>query len=166
MLLTILTSLVLPAVVLTAPSSLARRAAEDNCAPIAYTLSDYILTTSAVSARVDFTVKSSFVDTTGIVDAVIHGVDCGADGPTIPNNNVCRTADRKLLFDLRGPQSQAYYQLTHTWTCNGYTWMSGTPVQIDPLDCTDDGTKRICRGGPQTIKPQNVRKICNSPTHC
>jgi hypothetical protein len=27
-----------------------------------------------------------------------------------------------LLFDLRGPQDQAYYQVTHTWTCNGYVF--------------------------------------------
>jgi hypothetical protein len=41
--------------------------------------------------------------------------------------------------------------------------MSGNAIKIDPLNCYDEGDKRVCTGEPQTFAPQNVRKICNAP---
>ncbi|KAH7359552.1 hypothetical protein BKA66DRAFT_427227 [Pyrenochaeta sp. MPI-SDFR-AT-0127] len=161
---TTLAAVLLPSVIFAAPSTLVARASDELCAPTSYTLSDYILVTSASSAYVNFNLKSAFADTTIITDAVIGGANCVADGPTIPNSNECRVEGRRLLFDLRAPQDQAYYQITHTWICNGATWMSGNAVNIDPLNCNDyDGT-RICNGDPQTFAPQNVRRICAGPT--
>jgi hypothetical protein len=46
---------------------------------------------------------------------------------------------------------------------NSKTWMSGNDVTIAPLNCNDADGKHTCSGGPQTIIPQNVRQICNSP---
>jgi hypothetical protein len=116
MLFTILTA-VLPAIALAAPTAVSVRA--ESCAPNSYTISDFTLSTSATSAYLDFNFKSSFASDVGIVDTVISGANCHADGASIPNANECRVADRKLLFDLRAPQDQARYQITHTWTCNG-----------------------------------------------
>lgn len=159
-----LTTLLLPSAILAASSNLVTRAGDELCAPTSYTLSDYVLVTSASSAYLNFNFKSAFADTTIVTDPVIGGASCVADGSTIPNSNECRVNGRRLLFDLRAPQDQAYYQITHTWTCNSATWMSGNAVKIDPINCNDyDGT-RVCSGGPQTFAPQNVRKICGSPT--
>ncbi|KAF1940418.1 hypothetical protein EJ02DRAFT_229811 [Clathrospora elynae] len=150
-------------IALAAPFTIDTRA-DDNCTPISYTLTDYTLVTSPDSASVNFNLKSSFADGTGVEDAVQGGASCNASGAQLPNNNVCDVADRRLLFDLRGPQDQAYYQVTHTWTCNGATWISGTPVKVDPLICSFAGSTCTCTGGPMTFAPQNVRKICNSPS--
>ncbi|KAH8709991.1 hypothetical protein GQ44DRAFT_714941 [Phaeosphaeriaceae sp. PMI808] len=111
-------SLLLPAVILAAPATVEARA-DENCTPSIYTLTDFTLITSATAACVNFNFQSSFKDTSGIEDAVMTGSNCQADGPSIPNSNVCSARDRRLLFDLRAPQEQAHYQITHTWTCNG-----------------------------------------------
>ncbi|KAI4616341.1 uncharacterized protein J4E87_008854 [Alternaria ethzedia] len=149
------------AVAVAAPASLAVRG-DEGCIPVSYTISDYKLVTSATSGSVDFNFKSSFSGG-GNDDPVQNGVHCGGSGASVPNNNECQVADRRLLFDLRGPQDQAYYQISHSWTCSGNQWISGTAVKIDSLNCHTDGDKRVCTGGPQTFAPQNVRKICNSP---
>ncbi|KAF1843315.1 uncharacterized protein K460DRAFT_357064 [Cucurbitaria berberidis CBS 394.84] len=156
-------AVLLPTAILAAPSSLSARAGDEQCAPTSYTLSNYTLSTSGSYAFVDFNFKSTFTDNSIINDAVIDGANCKADGPTIPNNNECRVEGRKLLFDLRGPQEQAFYQITHTWVCNDATWMSGNSVKVEPLNCVDNAGTRICSGGPLSIVPQNVRKICGSP---
>ncbi|CAO2652776.1 Nn.00g021870.m01.CDS01 [Neocucurbitaria sp. VM-36] len=161
---TTLTTLLLPTAILAAPSSLSARAGDEQCAPTTYTLSDYTLVTSGSYAYVNFNFKSTFSDSTIIKDVVIGGANCQADGQTIPNSNECRVEGRKLLFDLRGPQEQAYYQITHTWTCNDATWMSGNAIKVEPLNCNESDGTRTCSGGPQTFAPQNVRKICSTPT--
>jgi hypothetical protein len=114
-----ITSLLLPSVILAAPTALDARA-DESCAPISYTLSDFILATSSSAASVDFNFESTFANTSGIQDSVIGGANCYATGVSIPNNNVCDVPDRKLLFDLRAAQDKARYQITHTWICNGY----------------------------------------------
>lgn len=45
------------------------------------------------------------------------------------------------------------------------TWMSGNDVTVSPqnLICTESDGVRKCSAGPQTIDPQNVRRICNAP---
>jgi hypothetical protein len=113
-----ITALLLPSVILAAPVSLDARA-DESCAPTSYTLSDFTLTTSSSAASVDFNFRSSFANATGIEDSVTSGANCYATGVSIPNNNVCDVADRKLLFDLRAAQDKARYQITHTWVCNG-----------------------------------------------
>jgi hypothetical protein len=134
------------------------------CTPSSYTVSDYTLTTSLTSGSVDFTFTSTFSSPDTITDLVQDGAHCSASGPSVPNSNECEVANRRLLFDLRGPQEQAYYQITHMWSCNGGTWLSGNAVKIDPLACRTEGDKRICTGGFMTFAPQNVRKICSTPT--
>jgi hypothetical protein len=145
------------------PATLSMRG-DEACTPTAYTISDYTLVTSPTSASVDFTFKSTFSSADTINDSVQDGAHCSASGSSVPNSNECQVANRRLLFDLRGPQEQAYYQITHTWSCNGSTWLSGNAVKVDPLDCHTEGDERICTGGPLTFAPQNVRKICNTPT--
>jgi hypothetical protein len=113
-----ITTLLLPSVILAAPAALDARA-DDACAPTSYTLSDFRLVTSSSTATVDFNFKSTFANTTGIEDSVTSGANCYVTGASIPNNNVCDVADRKLLFDLRAPQDEARYQITHTWVCDG-----------------------------------------------
>jgi hypothetical protein len=114
---TTITALLLPAVALAAPATVDVRA--EKCAPTSYTLSYYVLAVSGSSAYVNFNFESNFADTNGIEDSVITGANCNASGSSIPNNNVCSAPDRKLLFDLRAPQDQAHYQITHTWICDG-----------------------------------------------
>jgi hypothetical protein len=104
-------------VALAAPAALSTRA--EPCAPTSYTISGYSLSYSSTAAVVDFNVKSTFASTTGIVDSVINGSSCHAEGASIPNSNECSAPGRKLLFDLRAPQDQARYQITHTWVCDG-----------------------------------------------
>jgi hypothetical protein len=109
----------LPTVILAAPTTLDIRA-DEPCAPTSYSLSDFTLEISSTAASVDFTFQSIFKDTSAIEDSVTTGANCHAEGASIPNNNVCDVADRKLLFDLRDRQDKAHYQITHTWICNGY----------------------------------------------
>jgi hypothetical protein len=43
--------------------------------------------------------------------------------------------------------------------------MSGNDVTIANLVCdTQDGVRTCKAGAPQSIVPQNVRRICNTPT--
>ncbi|KAF2824333.1 hypothetical protein CC86DRAFT_54283 [Ophiobolus disseminans] len=157
MLFTTITTLFLSSVAFAAPTALDARA--ENCAPTSYTISDFFLSTSSSHAVVSFHFQSTFADTTGIDDSVTNGSTCYAEGASIPNSNECSAPRRKLLFDLRGPQNTARYQITHTWVCNGKTWMSGNDVTVGPLNCPDSN----CTAGPQTFAPQNVRQICGSP---
>jgi hypothetical protein len=112
---TLLATLLLPSLILAAPTP----RATDPCAPTLYTLSAFTLTTSPTTASVAFTFQSSFASTLNISDAVTSGATCSASGDSLPDNNVCDVADRKLLFDLRAPQTEARYQITHTWVCDG-----------------------------------------------
>ncbi|KAF1830031.1 hypothetical protein BDW02DRAFT_602027 [Decorospora gaudefroyi] len=158
---TTILSTIFASTALAAPSMSTR--SDEICTPISYTISDYTLTTSPGSSSVTFTMKSIF-PADNPTDPVQQGAHCSGSGPTVPNNNVCAVANRRLLFDLRGPQEQAYYQITHTWSCNGATWMSGTALKIEPLTCHTEAQKRICTAAPTTFVPGNVRRICNAPT--
>lgn len=161
---TSLTTFLLPATILALPNSLDART--DPCAPTSYSLTDFTLVTSATSAYLNFNFKSSFANTANIEDSVITGSNCQASGPSIPNNNACSAPNRNLLFDLRGPQDTAHYQITHTWKCNGKQWMSGNDVTVGPLNCNTVDGVRTCSGpigGTQTITPQNVRQIPTGP---
>ena len=109
---------VFASVVMAAPATLNVRG-DEVCTPTSYTISDYILITSATSGSVDFTMTSSF-SVGDLDDQVQSGAHCSASGASVPNANACQVPQRRLLFDLRGPQDQAYYQITHTWSCNGY----------------------------------------------
>jgi hypothetical protein len=88
---------------------------DSACTPVSYTLSDYSLTTSPSSGVVDFKLTSFFSVGNG-PDPVQYGAHCHSSGA---NSNECDVAGRRLLFDLRGPLEQAYYQITHTWVCGG-----------------------------------------------
>ncbi|KAG9191867.1 hypothetical protein G6011_10601 [Alternaria panax] len=145
-------------VAMAAPDSFDSRG-DEGCIPISYTISDYKL---GKSWLVEFAFKSIF-PTDNVDDSVQASTHCGGSGVTVPNNNECQVSNRRLLFDLRGPQEQAYYQISHSWTCRSNQWMSGNAVKVDSLDCYNDGDERVCTSGPQTLAPQNVRKICNSP---
>jgi hypothetical protein len=47
---------------------------------------------------------------------------------------------------------------------NSKTYMSGNDVTVTDLVCDTVGDVRSCSAaGPQSIVPQNVRKICNAP---
>lgn len=158
---------VLPTVTFALPKDLTARQAEP-CAPAGYTLSDFTLVTSPTSAYLNFNFKSTFAnaDYTVIIDTVTTGSNCQADGPQIPNNNACSAPNRNLLFDLRGPQDTAHYQITHTWQCNGKQWMSGNDVTVGPLNCNTVDSVRTCAGpvgGVQQIAPQNVRQLPGRP---
>jgi hypothetical protein len=112
----------LPAAITAAPSALSTRAGDELCAPTSYTLSDYVLVTSNASASVSFKFESEFALNAPAEDLVQNGLTCDASGPVIPNNNECTAAGgktRELLFDLRAPQDQSHYQISHTWRCNG-----------------------------------------------
>jgi hypothetical protein len=112
-------------------------------------------------------VKSRFADLTGITDVIADGTTCHADGSPIPNNdNTCNKTERKLIWDLRDSQEKTHYQFTHTWVCNGATWMSGTDVKIDTHYCviSDNGNVKECAADMLTVQPQNVRQICGTPT--
>lgn len=116
---TFLTTL-LTSTALALPSTLhPRQAGDELCTPTSYTITSYKLNTSATEAYVGFDIESAFPQPDHVTDPVIGGTMCEATGDSIPNSNECFVAGRRLLFDLRGPQEQAYYQITHTWGCNG-----------------------------------------------
>jgi hypothetical protein len=111
-----------PAAITAAPSALTTRAGDELCAPTSYTLSDYVLVTSNASASVSFKFESEFALNAPTEDLVQDGLTCDASGPVIPNTNECTATGgktRKVLFDLRAPQDQSRYQISHTWSCNG-----------------------------------------------
>jgi hypothetical protein len=112
---------ILPAIfasaVMAAPTTLEIRS-DEACTPVSYTISDYVLSIGPGLGAVDFNMKS-FFSVGNNVDPVQYGAHCHGAGTSVPNSNECDVAGRRLLFDLRGPQEQAYYQVTHTWTCNG-----------------------------------------------
>jgi hypothetical protein len=115
-------AVLLPTTIMASPSALTARAGDELCAPTLYTLSNYVLVTSDASAYLSFNFKSEFPSGTPAQDPVQSGFVCDAVGPVIPNNNVCNingVKNRELLFDLRAPQDQSHYQITHTWACNG-----------------------------------------------
>ncbi|CAI9636076.1 hypothetical protein GT037_001100 [Alternaria burnsii] len=150
------------AAAIAAPTTMNGRG-EEGCVPTSYTISDYKLVTSPTSGSVDFTFKSVFPTGSTIDDPVQVGAHCSGSGTSVPNSNECQVANRRLLFDLRGPQDEAYYQITHSWTCSGNQWLSGNAIKVDSLECHNEGDKRVCTGEPQTFAPQNVRKVCNLP---
>lgn len=105
-------------VAVASPAALNMRA-DEACTPTSYTISEYSLVTSPTSGSVHFTFQSAFASGATIVDSVQNGALCSASDSSVPNSNECQVPSRRLLFDLRGPQEQAYYQITHTWSCNG-----------------------------------------------
>lgn len=105
-------------VAMASPAALNMRA-DQACTPTSYTVSEYTLVTSPTSGSVHFTFQSAFAPGATINDSVQSGAQCSASDASIPNSNECQVPNRRLLFDLRGPQEQAYYQITHTWSCNG-----------------------------------------------
>lgn len=109
---------VFAAAAIAAPTTMNGRG-EEGCVPTSYTISDYKLVTSPTSGRVDFKFKSVFPTGSTIDDPVQAGAHCSGSGTSVPNSNECQVANRRLLFDLRGPQDEAYYQITHSWTCSG-----------------------------------------------
>jgi hypothetical protein len=111
-------SMVFAAAAMAVPASLDVRN-DEGCVPVSYTISDYKLVTSAIFGSVDFKLKAFFSTSGNINDPVQDGAHCSGSGVSVPNNNECQVADRRLLFDLRGPQDQAYYQISHTWSCSG-----------------------------------------------
>jgi hypothetical protein len=116
-------AVLLPAAIIAAPSALQARSGDELCAPTSYFLSDYVLYTSSVFSYVQFSFRSEFAPDALIEDIVQSGLDCEAADTVIPNNNECSIENvktRKLLFDLRAPQDQAHYQISHTWVCNKY----------------------------------------------
>ncbi|KAF2019296.1 hypothetical protein BU24DRAFT_489288 [Aaosphaeria arxii CBS 175.79] len=159
-----LTFLLLPSLALSSPL-LTRQTSP--CAPTSYTITNYLYTTSPSSgATVHFTFQSHFPDPSLIQDAVSSPTSCDAKSPdgTIPNSNAC-TADRRLLFDLRGPQERGEWQVSHSWRCDGQEWMASTPVKFEPLNCaaTEEGGS-ICSSPDVVVTPLNVRRICGGPT--
>jgi hypothetical protein len=172
-----LITLLLTSIAFAAPL-LSTRAIEP-CAPNLYTLSHFNLTTSPTSALVDFNFIALYPSNAGIEDPVsqLHnpysshtyfpqvmlGTKCHAEGTTIPNNNVCSAPNRRLLFDLRGPEETAHYQITHTWKCNGEEWMSGNDLTIGPLECHVVNGERMCSLFELNFRPQNVRKVAGGP---
>ncbi|KAH4024442.1 hypothetical protein HBI49_154590 [Parastagonospora nodorum] len=153
----------LPIVSLAAPAALQVRPSE-LCAPTSYALSKFVLSTSSATSSVAFSFQSVFAPGPNITDAVLSGATCSATGNPLPNNNECSVEERKLLFDLAGPPASAKYRITHTWTCDGATWMSGNDVAMKDLDCSTASGVTTCTGGPQTVEPQNLRKTCGTPT--
>jgi hypothetical protein len=115
---------ILPAVfataIMAAPTAVEIRG-DEVCAPVSYTISDFILQISPSTGTANFNMKS-FFSVGNLEDEVQWGVHCRGAGSSVPNSNECKAEKRHLLFDLRGPQEQAYYQITHTWYCNGYVF--------------------------------------------
>ncbi|PSN69253.1 hypothetical protein BS50DRAFT_336804 [Corynespora cassiicola Philippines] len=162
-----LSTLVLPTLLLASPTPLVPRQ-DDACAPTSYTITNYSYTAvSGKDAHLSFDFQPNFSDPSIISDPVGASTSCTIDAPsgTIPNSNECSSPGRSLLLDLRAPQEQAYYQITHTWGCNGQEWMSGTAVKIQPLQCEQsaEAGSMLCASEAQTFAPQNVRKICWTP---
>ncbi|KAF2684379.1 hypothetical protein K458DRAFT_338451 [Lentithecium fluviatile CBS 122367] len=169
MLFSTLTTFLLPAMALAAPASLSARQ-DTACAPTSYTITDFKYTTGASSSNptVHFGFKSVFSNPSIISDPSSGGAACDSTGATLdsfPNETECSTGRANLMYDLRARVDQANFQIIHQWHCNGQTWMSSTPHKITPLACTpgSDGST-TCTSAAQTFAPENVRRICSTPT--
>ncbi|KAF2275676.1 uncharacterized protein EI97DRAFT_378818 [Westerdykella ornata] len=167
-LLPLLLPLLLPTLTLSSPLSPRQ---PNPCIPTSYTITDFHYTSSPSSgAHIAFTFHSSFPDLSIIDDAAASttGTLCEANsapGTPIPNSNVCVTGRRNLVFELRGSQERADFQVVHGWRCGGQEWLSSTHRKIDPLSCSLDvaGTLR-CTSTQNSFQPENVRRICATPT--
>lgn len=121
MLCTTFVALLLPIAIMAIP---ARKPAtgDDQCAPVSYTLTEYVREANPDYNFVSFNIQTSYTVDSPAIDLVKAGVNCEADGVTIPSGSIqCNKKGEKLedlAFMLRGKQSEANYRIHHKWQCN------------------------------------------------
>lgn len=95
---------------------------DDRCTPVSYTLTEYVREISPDYGFVSFNIQSAFTAGSPAKDTVETGVNCEADGVTIPaSSNKCNARGEKLedlVFYLRGKQDEGRYRFHHQWQCN------------------------------------------------
>ncbi|KAF2996679.1 hypothetical protein E8E13_004475 [Curvularia kusanoi] len=167
MLFTKIATSLFPVAIIAAPAH-KPQARVDDCVPVTYTLTEYVITASKSFYYVSFNVQSSYTANSPVDDVVSAGVNCEADGAEIPeSNNKCSIGGHKfdnVVFDRVGTSGETGYRLHHTWQCNDATWQSTTEVLFDQLNCgngVDDnhGETVACNSGPVIVQPQNVQKV-------
>ncbi|KAF2002230.1 hypothetical protein P154DRAFT_521061 [Amniculicola lignicola CBS 123094] len=156
----------------TGATGVTARQQSQPCAPLSYTISNYLYDSKVDGpARLLFVFKSEFRNTSiGIItDPAQEGSKCEvvSETETLPMEGECSTGRGNLMFNIRGRvgQETGDLQIIHDWRCEGQEWLSSTHHKMENLDCTarPDGTQS-CFGGPDTFEPENVRRICSTPT--
>ncbi|KAF3043628.1 hypothetical protein E8E12_001609 [Didymella heteroderae] len=169
MLFTSVAALLFPVAIMAAPAS-KPAPGDDQCTPVAYTVSEYNRTTNPDYAFVSFNVQSSYIIDSRASDPVKAGVNCEADGAIISSNQFqCNTRGERLdelVCMLRGRQDEDRYRIHHRWQCNNATWESINNFDLlsVPCDHVEDGKNGDtvkCSFKSFVFTPQNVRKLEN-----
>lgn len=114
-------ALLFPVAIMAAPAS-KPAAGDDQCAPVAYTVSEYNRSISPNSVTISFNVQADYTVDSRASDLVKNSVNCEADGAIISTRpNQCNAKGEKLeelVFMLTGKQDEDKYRIYHKWQCN------------------------------------------------
>lgn len=134
MLFTTVTAFLFSVAVMAAP---ARKPAtkEGECTPVTLTLTEFVIAESASYNYVSFNANSQYIANSPADDVLRSGVNCEADGVTIPKGDIqCNIGGHRvddLTFQLLYTSGGRAYKLDHTWQCDGYVPQPSLIVQVD-----------------------------------
>jgi hypothetical protein len=121
MLFTLVAALLFPVAIVAAPTN--NTVVDAQCAPIAYTVTEYSRSISPNNATISFNVQADYTVDNRVRDKVKDSVNCEADGAIItPRPNQCNAKGKKLkelIFMLTGKQEEGNYRIDHKWACKG-----------------------------------------------
>ncbi|KAJ4334447.1 hypothetical protein N0V87_006881 [Didymella glomerata] len=139
---------------------------DDQCTPVAYTVSEYNRSISPNSVTISFNVQADYTIDSRVSDPVKDSVNCEADGAIISSRpRQCNAKGEKLeelVFMLTGEQEEGKYRIHHKWQCNDATWESVNNLIFPPCTPVEDGTNGDtvkCVIKPFIFKPQNISKL-------
>lgn len=108
---------------------------EGECTPVTLTLTEFVIAESASYNYVSFNAHSEYIANSPADDVLRRGVNCEADGVTLPSGDIqCNIGGHRvddLTFQLLySPRGRAY-KLDHMWQCDGYVPQPSPIVQVD-----------------------------------
>jgi hypothetical protein len=114
-------ALLFPVAIMAAPTS-KPASGDDQCTPVAYTVSEYNRSISPNSVTISFNVQADYTIDSRVSDPVKDSVNCEADGAIISSRpRQCNAKGEKLeelVFMLTGEQEEGKYRIHHKWQCN------------------------------------------------
>ena len=108
---------------------------QGECTPVTLTLTEYVVAESPVWNYVSFNAQTQYTANSPADDVLRQGVNCEADGVTIPKGDIqCNIGGHRiddLTFQLKSTSGGRAYKLDHTWQCDGYVPQPSPVVQVD-----------------------------------
>jgi hypothetical protein len=134
MLSTTIAALLFSVAVMAAPA-LKPHTKEGECTPVTLTLTEFVVAESPVYNYVSFNAHSQYIANSPADDVLRQGVNCEADGMTIPTGDIqCNIGGHRvdyLTFQLLHTSGGRAYKLDHLWQCDGYVPQPPPIVQVD-----------------------------------